>query len=196
MLPLVLNVEGRLCLVVGGGTVGRRKAAAVLRAGGRVRLVCPGPPVRLAGTSQPEWIQECYQARHLDGVSLVFAAATGPVNAQALADARTRGLWVNVADDPAASDFHLAATVRRGGFLVAVSTGGAAPCLARAVRERLEGQFDDAYAEWVNLLGQLRPALRRVPAHRRKAVWDTLTEWRWLDRLRTAGPDQVRREME
>jgi siroheme synthase-like protein len=194
--PAFLNLAGRLALVVGGGPVGRRKAAALRAAGARVRLVClEGPP---SGPADPNlhWLTEPYRPSHLDGATLVVAAGPPEVNARVLADARARGLWASSASDPGAGDFILPATVRRGEFVLAVSTGGAAPGLARAVRRRLEAEFDESFAAWVELLAQLRPLVLRLPdARRRRALFARLCAWEWLERLRRDGADEVRAAM-
>ena len=80
MLPLLLDLTDRLAVVIGGGPVGRRKASAVLAAGGRVRLICLEP--RPADMSEPflEWRTEAYTSDHLQGASLVFAAGPADLN--------------------------------------------------------------------------------------------------------------------
>jgi precorrin-2 dehydrogenase/sirohydrochlorin ferrochelatase len=193
MLPVFLDLTGRVALVVGGGPVGRRKARAVLAAGGQVRLVCL--EARPEDAQGIDWRQQAYEEAHLDGVSLAFAAATREVNARVADDARRRGVWANVADG--AGDFHLAAAVRRGGLVVAVGTGGAAPALARRLRERLEGQFDEAYADWVALLGEMRPVVLATIADeaKRREAFGRLADWSWLDRLRSEGAEAVREAM-
>jgi precorrin-2 dehydrogenase/sirohydrochlorin ferrochelatase len=197
MFPVFLELAGRVAVVIGGGTVGRRKAAALLDAGARVRLVCLEPRPDDFAHAGLTWLTAAYAAAHLDDAVLVLAAATPDVNCRVVADARQRGVWVNAATEPEAGDFVLPATVRRGDFVLAVGTGGAAPNLARVVRDRLAEQFDEAFGVWTALLAELRPlVLERAPGgERRRAVLEGLCRWEWLDRLRAEGVESVRRAM-
>ena len=194
MLPVVLDLTGRVVVVVGGGPVGRRKARAAADAGAAVRVVDPQPPDGLPGVL---WIAEPYRSDHLDGAALAFACATPGVNARVAADAKARGLWVNSASDPVQGDCFLPAVVRRGELTLAVSTGGASPALARRIRDKLEADFDAAFAEWVQLLNELRPEVLATVAdpERRRTLLDTLADWPWLARLRADGIDSVREAM-
>ncbi|HWG45714.1 MAG TPA: bifunctional precorrin-2 dehydrogenase/sirohydrochlorin ferrochelatase [Gemmataceae bacterium] len=197
MLPLVLNLKDRLAVVIGGGPVGRRKASTVLAAGGHVRLICLEP--RPAEMSDPllDWRTETYSADHLADAALVFAAGPAELNAQVVADARARSLWVNAASEPAQGDFFLPATVRRGDFMLAVSTGGAAPILTQTVRAQLETQFDEMFGVWVALLAELRPRVmeRSADAEQRRNVLTRLCQWEWLERLRREDRNTVRGAM-
>jgi len=193
MFPVVLDLSGRAVVVVGGGVVGRRKAAAARAAGAVVRVVDPHPAAPLDFAH----VAEAYRPAHLAGACLAFACAAPDVNARVVADAKALGVWVNSATDPAGGDCVLPAVLHRGGLTVAVSTGGASPALARRVREKLEGEFDAAFADWVVLLNELRPAIAAaVPdAARRRTLLDALADWPWLARIRAEGVEAVRAAM-
>ncbi len=194
MLPLLVNLRGRRCLVVGGGAVGTRKRRTLAEAGVHVRVVCLEPPP--AEAADVEWLTEPYQPRHLDGIALAVAAATPEVNRRVAADARARGVWVNSATDPEEGDVVFPAALRRGDLVLAVGTGGHAPALARTIRDRLAGDFDAVFGDWVALLAELRPLIReRVPAGERRGLLEGLCRWEWLERLRREGTGAVRTAM-
>jgi precorrin-2 dehydrogenase/sirohydrochlorin ferrochelatase len=198
MFPVMLELSGRLAVVIGAGAVGRRKIRALRTAGVRVRAICLEP--RPAGDADPdlEWRCESYVPAHLEGAALVFATGPAPLNAEVVADAHARGLLVNSASAPDQGDFHLPAVVRRGDLVVAVGTGGAAPALAAALCDWLEEELDETFADWVALLGELRPVIQAgvADAQRRAELFSRLAAWTWLERLRSEGKEAVRREME
>jgi precorrin-2 dehydrogenase/sirohydrochlorin ferrochelatase len=193
VFPVTLNLAGRLAVVVGGGAVGSRKAAAALAAGAVVRVV--DPVATAIGTAQ--LISEPYRPDHLTGAFLAFACATPTVNAKVVADARSRGVLVNSASDPAAGDLTLPSVVRSGDLTLAVATGGAAPALARRIREKLEGEFDAAFADWLRVLAEVRTVVLAevTDADRRRELLDGFADWPWLARLRAEGAAAVRAAM-
>jgi len=158
--PVSLNIENRLCLVVGGGKVAERKAVTLLNYGARVRLVAPAATESLADLARSGKImiiEDSYKANYLEGVFLVIGATDDDaVNARVSSDCMARGILVNVVDDPPRGNFYVPAVVRRGSLQIAVSTDGKSPMLARKIKERLAGDFPPGYGEIVDLIGRLR----------------------------------------
>lgn len=191
---LELDLRGKTVLVVGLGAVGQRKAAGLVAAGARVVAVDPSAPP----DNTPDGVEvraQAYRPEHLRGMSLVFAAAPADVNRQVTADARREGIWVSSASEPDEGDFTVPAVWREGPLAVAVSTSGASPALAAALRDRLAGELGPPAAGLTALLAELRPAvLARLadPSARRRV----LTAWAdpcWLDLWRLEGSEGVRR---
>ncbi len=176
-LPIFLRVQNRLAVVIGGGAVAARKAELLLKCGARVRLVAPDlatgtQELLRQHTAAAQMTHLCapFAAHHLEGAALVIAATdSDAINAQVAHSAQARGVPVNVADDADLSDFILPAIVDRSPLIVAVSSAGTAPVLARRVREQVEALlparlgalagFAGSQRERVNQL--LQPALRR-----------------------------------
>ena len=161
--PIYLNMSRRRCLVIGGGAVAERKIAALLETGAEVTVLAPDVTDVVAGLSKQNAIRftaRCYEAGDLDGFELAFVATDDPqVNAAVYREGRSRGVWVNSADDPARCDFILPSVLRRGDLTVAVSTGGTSPALARTVREELELYFTQEYESLAKLAAEVREEL-------------------------------------
>jgi len=152
-----LDLEGRSCLVVGGGRVGIEKAAGLLECGARVSVVAPQADPELADLPG-EWIRRAYRSTDLEGRFLVVAATSNrSVNRRVFADAEARALLCNVVDTPELCSFILPAVHREGPIALAVSTGGASPALAQHLRERLAEQIRPEHADLAERLRALRP---------------------------------------
>ena len=197
MYPLLLKLDGQLVVVVGGGAVGQRKANGVLLAGGRVRIVALESRPPQCDDPRMDWICAEYNKNLLLGASLVFAAATPVVNKQVIADADSLGIWANSATDPDSASFIVPSVCRVGSVTVAVSTNGAAPALARRLRDKIAADLDEPFATWVGLLDELRPIIhQQIPdAKTRRELFDHLADWPWLDRIRNEGRNPVRNAM-
>ncbi|HEY7041749.1 MAG TPA: bifunctional precorrin-2 dehydrogenase/sirohydrochlorin ferrochelatase [Methylomirabilota bacterium] len=162
--PIFLDLADRPCLVVGGGPVAEHKVESLLAAGARITVVSPIVTARLAAWAAEGRIDHRarpYHADDLAGSGIAFVATDDArVTAAVSADSRTRGVWVNAADEPARCDFILPSVIRRGRLVVAVSTGGASPAAARAIREELEAYLGERHARLVDLAAAARAALR------------------------------------
>ena len=160
-LPVLLRGERVRALVVGGGLVAARKAAALLESGAAVRLVAAKVSAALrelaAGAGgRLELVERAYESADVGDANLVVAA-TGDraVNAQVARDADARGRLVNVADAPDEGSWTGLATHRAGALVVAVSAGGV-PDAAQRVRDAIASRFDGRYAAAVERLAALR----------------------------------------
>jgi uroporphyrin-III C-methyltransferase/precorrin-2 dehydrogenase/sirohydrochlorin ferrochelatase len=162
--PIVVDLAGRACLVVGGGAVAERKVEGLLAADASVTVVSPTLTPTLEALVSDARIRHArrrYRRGDLDGVMLAFVATGDRRVAAAVArEGRRRGVWVNAADDPAHCDFFLPSILRRGRLLVAVATGGASPALARAVREEIEQLLTPDYAVLAEIVAGVRRELR------------------------------------
>ena len=127
-LPIFADVRNKLCLVVGGGGVGKRKAGVLLEAGAKVRVVAPQIEPALAELKGVNAIVARFDAQHLEDITLVIAATNDrSVNRQVSELARARNIPVNVVDDPELCSFIMPAIMDRSPLMVAFSSGGASP---------------------------------------------------------------------
>lgn len=160
LLPISLNLENALCLVVGGGKIAHRKTVSLLECGAKVLLVAP----QLNEVFQPLLNQIDYQSRKFhpadcSGARLVFACTNdNAINLQVAQISEQTGIWCNVCDDADKSTFHSAACVRRDEVTIAVSTTGQSPALARHLKVKIESCIDPEYGELARLLARHRKA--------------------------------------
>jgi precorrin-2 dehydrogenase / sirohydrochlorin ferrochelatase len=170
--PIVLDLHGLPVLVVGAGPVAVRKIAGLVAAGADVRVVAPEIDEQLDGQRIGELRQREYEIGDLDGVRLVVTA-TGveAVDAAVAADARSRGIWVNAADQPADCDFILPAVARHGPVSVAVSTDGKSPALAARLRDRIGSLLTPALATLAEELAAERSVIKAAGGSTENRDW-------------------------
>lgn len=175
--PIFLALASRPCLVVGGGKVAAGKVAGLLSAGGRVTVVSPElhPALQeLLAQGRVSYRARVYQPDDVEGMSLVMVATNDrAINALVAADCRSRGIWVNAADDPPNCDFILPSVIRKGRITLAASTAGASPALARRLREDLEEFLSDDLSALADLLSDVRSTLRSQQISVDAGRWQT-----------------------
>ncbi|GLQ92977.1 siroheme synthase CysG [Dyella acidisoli] len=201
LYPLFADLTGLPVLVVGGGHVAERKTAALLSAGAKVRVGAPSlTPALMQQVEQGkiEHLAGAFQSAWLDDVWLVIAATDDhELNARVAANAEDRRILANVVDAPALSRFQVPAMVDRTPLTVAVSTGGAAPVIARRVRETLETELDHALGPLTALAQRYRTCItQRWPdMAERRAFYDWLHDGPVMNQLRNARPDDAERTL-
>ena len=173
--PLFLDLRGRRVVIVGGGVIAERKFTLLAESGADIRLIAPTVTEGLSGAltrAGGQHLAAEFAAEHLDGARLVIAATDDPgCNRAVAAAAESRGIWVNVVDDLELSSGILPAIVDRSPLVIAVSTAGTAPALARLVRERIEAALDESVGALAGFCarwrGRIKAALPDLNARRR-----------------------------
>ncbi|WP_321476229.1 bifunctional precorrin-2 dehydrogenase/sirohydrochlorin ferrochelatase [uncultured Paludibaculum sp.] len=180
MYPIILDVKGKLCLVLGSGREADEKSAALAGAGAEVHR------------------RERFEDADFDGYFAVISA--GPdrsMNAAIFAEAERRGILVCCVDDPPHCRFTFASIVRQGDLVIAISTGGACPALAVRIREKLERELGPEYAEFLKLARRLRGRLAEtVPDFQeRRRLWYALVDSEILAHYRSGDEEAVNRDL-
>jgi precorrin-2 dehydrogenase/sirohydrochlorin ferrochelatase len=163
--PVFIDIKTRKCLVVGGGAVGTRKALSLVECGASVTVVSPEATDALKTLAQQGVITlktRTYRPADMDGMFLVFGATNNDaLNRQINQDAEKLNTLCNIADRPEVCNFILPATVKRDDLVIAISTSGKSPALAKKLRKQLEQQFGPEYAALLTLMGGIRSVLLR-----------------------------------
>lgn len=199
--PIQLDVQGKPCLVVGGGSVARRKSAALIDCGAQVMVISPKvDPVLQAMVEQGElhWLARAFQPTDLVDVFLAIAATNDRDTNRLVGQlCQERRILCNIADAPDESDFINPSTIERGPLSIAISTSGISPSLVARIRQELEMAYGEEYGVYLLLLADLRPRMVEAfpePAERTR-VYDQILASRVLSLLRNGLMDEARREI-
>ncbi|BAV33570.1 sirohydrochlorin ferrochelatase [Sulfuricaulis limicola] len=183
-LPIFLNLRQRPCAVIGGGEVASRKISLLLDAGAQVTVYAPelaDTIRRWASDGKIRHVAREFRPEMLEGCVLVIAATDDrAVNQQVSETARARGIPVNVVDQPDLCTFIMPSIVDRSPVIVAVSTGGRSPVLARLIRARLETLIPAGYGRLARLVASFRDKVKKRFAHssRRRQFWEEVLQSR------------------
>jgi precorrin-2 dehydrogenase / sirohydrochlorin ferrochelatase len=180
--PIMLRLEGKKVVVVGGGKVAARKVSGLLDTGARIIVISPDATDELrelATGGMIEWHEKQFFKQDIYGAFLIFAATNDPELNQSIKSAASDHQLVTIADSPEGSDFHVPSHIQRGRLSIAVSTGGASPTLARMLREQLEHQFDERFEDYLEFLFSARQRILKEvkdPARKRKVLTAIVSE--------------------
>lgn len=177
--PISLDLKGKRCVVVGGGTIAERKIDSLLIfSASNPVVISPGLTSMLEDYVLKERISHIkrgYKKGDLEGAFLVIVATDdSEVNQAVASEAFERGILVNVVDCPRLCNFILPAFIKREHLTIAVSTGGQSPALARRIKTHLARLYEEDYGLLTTLLGELRPEVQKTisdPAQR-KHLWE------------------------
>ena len=195
-LPIFLNIKNQKCLVVGGGKVAARKTMLLLRAGGRVIVIAPRLDESLVELLQQEHITHCAESfydDHLEGAALVIAATNDDtINRRVSRSAKARHVPVNVVDNPDLCSFIMPSIVDRSPILIAISSSGKSPVLARLLRAHLETIIPQAYKRLASYAANFREQVKKHFTHpeKRRIFWEKMFYGPFSEMV-FAGKDQA-----
>ncbi|WP_368219587.1 siroheme synthase CysG [Aeromonas sp. R7-2] len=179
-LPIFCRLDNKPVLLVGGGEVAERKARLLLDAGAHLTVVAPelDPELtELAANGSIEWLAGEFASEQLAGKWLVVAATDRrEVNALVYQSANMARIFANVVDDPKRSSFIMPSIIDRSPLMVAISSGGKAPVLARLLREKLEALLPQHLGAVATFAGSLRERVkaRFASMRERRSFWERL----------------------
>ena len=163
-LPIFIKVKNARCLVIGGGDVAFRKVTTLLKAEADVEVIAPELCHELADLRNDGWIKHqkiAFNESHLAGATLVFAATDDEaINVQISNAAKALNIPVNVVDAPALCTFTMPSIVDRSPVVIAVSSNGSAPVLARMIRTKIETMVPASYGRLANLAREFRETVK------------------------------------
>jgi uroporphyrin-III C-methyltransferase/precorrin-2 dehydrogenase/sirohydrochlorin ferrochelatase len=195
-LPIFVDLKQHDCLVVGGGDIAARKAALLVKAQAKVTLVAPELATMtrdMLARGEISWIEAKFDPSQINQPRLIIAATDiESVNEQVYQAAKQKNILVNVADSPDQCDFILASILDRSPIVVAVSSGGDSPVLARNLRARLETLIPPAYSRLGQLAAKYRESVKQKFAKisQRRRFWESVLEGPVADHV-LAGRDTL-----
>jgi uroporphyrin-III C-methyltransferase/precorrin-2 dehydrogenase/sirohydrochlorin ferrochelatase len=185
--PIFLRLKEARVLVIGGGEVAARKIRLLRKAGARIEVAARELNPELAGMAAGGELSHGgteFDPAAITGCRLVVAATDDlALNARVAAAAMAANVPVNVVDNPDLSTYITPSIVERAPVTVAIGTGGAAPVLARRLRERIETLLPVAYGRLGEFMGRQRPRVKALPPEARRKLWEDFLDGPGPERL-------------
>ncbi len=197
--PINLDIRNRRCLVVGGGSVATRKVMTLTDCGAMVTVVSPQITPELRELADQKVIvvkQRHYQSSDMNGMFLVIGATDKKeLNWRIYSEAERIGKLCNIADRPEACNFILPSVVSRGDLTIAISTSGKSPAFAKKLRKELEIQFGEEYADFLQVMGEIRKKLlmKNHAPEEHKPIFEKLIKKGLLEMIREDKKEEINR---
>lgn len=196
--PIYLDIDGKKCVVVGGGDVAYRKACGLKEAGGRVTVVSPEFCKNFLSENDIILKEKEYEVSDIDLAVIVIASTNNEeVNKNVYTDATNKNIPVNVVDQPHLCSFIVPSIIKSGDLRISISTSGTSPALAKNIRKSLQKQFGQEYADLTELLSRMRQlALTSIKDEKaRKDVLTSFADNKYLEMIKQKGKKSVEEEM-
>lgn len=195
--PILIDLHGKEVVVVGGGTVAQRKIETLLEYGAFVNVVSRElTPMleRYLEEGKIKYLGEEFRENYLNGIFMVIASTDdASLNHRISQEAIKKGLLINAVDQPSDCNFIVPAILQRGDLLLAVSTSGKSPALAKKVRKDLENQFGPEYATLLAIMGNLRKEVlsRGLSQDENSRIFNDIVDSHILDAIQKEDWDEV-----
>ncbi|HEF8785967.1 TPA: uroporphyrinogen-III C-methyltransferase [Providencia alcalifaciens] len=201
-LPLFVSLRGRQVVLIGGGVVAARKAELLLKAHASLVVISPELCESLYEAYQQNqllWVQASYQTQHLDGAYLVIAATDDhALNEKVFHDAQQHHIFVNVVDEQPLCSFIVPSIIDRSPVIVAISSGGTAPVLAKLLREKLEAMLPPSLGKMAEIAGRWREGVKQrlTKLSERKRFWERSFSGRFASLVESGQLDDAEKQLE
>ncbi len=196
--PVCLDVSRRRCVIIGGGEVAERKARRLMDCGAEVLVVSESlsPALQaMKADGRLSHIKASYSGDLIEGAFLVIGATDrAEVNEAISRDAGKKGILVNIVDDPGRCNFILPSLYRRGDLMIAITTGGKSPALAKKLRKEMARHFGPEYETFLEIMGQIRGKIisRGYPPEKNRALFESIIDSDVIDHIREKRWDKVK----
>lgn len=160
--PIMLNLKGKNVVVVGGGRVAYQKLKGLENMGANIKIISPNISSKIEEWLKQHdavWIQKEYEPSDIENADVIFATTNNSVVNNEIRQQKGNHQLLLQADQPEESDFISPAVLRRGKLSIAISTNGASPALARKLKKKLENQFEESFADYVQFLEDARKCI-------------------------------------
>ena len=189
--PVFLNINDKLCVVIGGGQVALRKVESLLECGAAIKVISPDLCTglnRLVENGKIDTHRRCYRDGDLNDAHIIIVATDDrDTNREVVKETNRRAILVNVVDDADNSSFIVPSIVRRGDITIAVSTAGRSPALARKIKTRLENNFGDEFATLALIIDDIRREIKRQRIKINSDAWQDAIDLNILISLIKSG---------
>ena len=179
-LPVFINLRQKPCLVVGGGNIALRKVNLLLKAQAKIKCISPefcSGLIKLSRENTLDLIEKRFESTDIDNQSVIIAATDDDkTNAMVSSLAHESGIPINVVDSPDLSSFIMPSIVDRSPIVIAISSAGKAPVLARIIRAKLETIIPSAYGNLAEIAGEYRHKVKKrfVNLKDRRKFWESV----------------------
>jgi len=166
LYPILLNIEERIVVIIGGGAIAYRKINDLLQTGAIIRIISPEihkgiEELYKINFNRIEIVKRSYRHGDLEGAILVYSATNcRDINSKVFKEAESRKIFLNSVDDPSNCSFYVPSTMRRGDLILSISTSGASPAMAAKLRRLIEKDISDDIEDILESLKRIRVILK------------------------------------